>query len=64
MCIDIGNIRFLDSLCFFNQSLRSLPAAFGIEDKVQKGYCFVEANRKQDWMTRFNINKVKKEWYG
>ena len=36
--IDVGKIRFLDSLSFFMQPLSSLPASFGFERVVLKGY--------------------------
>lgn len=36
--IDIGNVRFLDSLSFFQQPLSELPKSFGFEDKVVKGF--------------------------
>ena len=34
--IDVGNVRFIDSLSFFQQKLSSLPKSFGF-DSIQKG---------------------------
>ena len=34
--IDVGNVRFIDSLSFFQQKLASLPKSFGFES-IQKG---------------------------
>ncbi|MDI9312523.1 MAG: DNA polymerase [Limnohabitans sp.] len=36
--IDVGNVRFIDTLSFFQQSLESLPKAFGMEESIAKGY--------------------------
>lgn len=36
--IKCGNIRFADSLNFFQQRLADLPKSFGFEDKAKKGY--------------------------
>lgn len=46
--IDVGNIRFLDSLSFFMQHLSSLPSLFGYEDIVIKGYFPLKFNTKQN----------------
>jgi hypothetical protein len=37
MKIDVGNVRFIDSLLFFQQALASLPKAFDLEDS-EKGH--------------------------
>jgi hypothetical protein len=37
MKIDVGNVRFMDSLLFFQQALSSLPKAFDLED-AEKGH--------------------------
>jgi len=37
MKIDVGNVRFIDSLLFFQQALTSLPKAFDLED-AEKGH--------------------------
>jgi len=37
MKIDVGNVRFIDSLLFFQQALVSLPKAFDLED-AEKGH--------------------------
>ena len=36
--MDVGNIRFLDTLSLFQQPLASLPKSFGFQNKVVKGY--------------------------
>ena len=36
--IDVGNIRFIDSLSFFQQPLSDLPNSFGFGDHVVKGF--------------------------
>lgn len=35
---DVANVRFIDSLCFFQQPLASLPKSFGFENVVEKGF--------------------------
>ncbi len=37
MKIDVGNVRFIDSLLFFQQALASLPKAFDLDD-AEKGH--------------------------
>ena len=36
--MQIGNIKFIDSLNYFPMSLAKLPKAFGLEDNFKKGY--------------------------
>ena len=36
--MDVGNIRFLDTLSLFQQPLSSLPKSFGFQSKVVKGH--------------------------
>jgi DNA polymerase type B, organellar and viral len=36
--IEIGNIRFIDSLSYLNQPLEKLPKCFGFEDTSRKGW--------------------------
>ncbi|XP_074596508.1 uncharacterized protein LOC141851659 [Brevipalpus obovatus] len=49
MHIQIGNVAFVDSLLFFSQSLASLPKAFGIGDRVIKGFFPHEFNDPNNW---------------
>ena len=37
LCIDIGNVRFQDSLNFFNCPLKSLPSTFKFDCRLHKG---------------------------
>lgn len=36
--MDVGNVRFIDTLSLFQQPLASLPKSFGFQDKVVKGH--------------------------
>ena len=49
MHLQVGNVAFVDSLLFFGQSLASLPQAFGISDKVLKGFFPHSFNRPENW---------------
>ncbi|XP_074596429.1 uncharacterized protein LOC141857628 [Brevipalpus obovatus] len=49
MHIQIGNVAFVDSLLFFGQSLASLPKAFGIANKVIKGFFPHDFNQPGNW---------------
>lgn len=50
MHLRAGNISFVDSLLFFGQSLASLPKAFGISDRVIKGFFPHQFNKPENWM--------------
>jgi len=47
--IDIGCIRFLDSLSFFQQPLANLPKAFDLGVNVKKGDFPHGVNKKKNY---------------
>lgn len=48
MLIRLGMIKMVDSLCIFQQRLESLPASFGFQDIVKKGYFPYLYDRKEN----------------
>jgi hypothetical protein len=70
MKIDVGNVRFIDSLLFFQQALSSLPKAFDLENQ-EKGffphYLNVPENQNLECLISeipidcFGIRTMKKE---
>ena len=49
--LDVGNVRFIDTLSLFQQPLASLPKAFGFQDVVVKGYFPHKFNKPNNYDT-------------
>lgn len=73
----LGNVRFQDSLSYFQQGLSGLPKSFGFEDRVTKGYFIHSWNKPELWnyegpipeldeslddMSEVEVNKIK-SWH-
>ena len=47
--VGVNNVDFIDSLCFFQQPLASLPKSFGFENHVVKGFFPHMFNNGENW---------------
>ena len=52
--MDIGNVRFIDTLSLFQQPLASLPKSFGFANKVVKGWFPHRFNKPENYHRTFD----------